>query len=71
MAGTKVGAAKMRATMIKDLGGEEAYRQYIIERGRRGGLKQVPKGTARMSKEKHLEISRKGGLVKASNRRSE
>lgn len=71
MAGTKVGGAKIKETMVAKLGSEEAYRQHIIERGRRGGLKQVPKGTARMSKEKHLEISRKGGLVKASNRRSE
>lgn len=71
MSGTKAGGAKIKATMVAKLGSEEAYRQYIIERGAKGGSAKVPKGTARMSREKHLEISRKGGLVKADNRRSE
>ena len=54
--------------MIKGLGGEDAYRQYIIERGSRGGSVKVPKGFA-VNRELASIAGRKGGLVKASNRR--
>lgn len=37
MAGSKAGAAKARATMIKNLGGLEAYRDRMKNNGSKGG----------------------------------
>jgi len=67
MAQTVAGAAKMKQTMIERLGGEEAYRQYVVERGRKGGLAKVPKGFALWDKKALREIGQKGGLVRAEN----
>lgn len=48
MGNTREGALKAKATMIANLGGEEAYREYIIKRGRKGGKAKTdkPKGFA-------------------------
>lgn len=54
--------------MIKKFGSEEAWMDYVKERGRKGGSAKVSKG---FSKNPDLarEAGKKGGLVKASNRR--
>lgn len=38
MSGTKAGAKKMKETLIKKLGGVEAYEKYRSEISRKGGL---------------------------------
>jgi hypothetical protein len=62
MAGTPEGGQKVRDRLRAEMG-EEAYRKHVVERGRKGGLspKTKPGGFAVMDREKHLELSRKGG----------
>lgn len=68
MAGNKTGGAKLRATMIKKFGSEEAWMDYIKERGRKGGSAKVSKGFGK-NPDLAREAGRRGGLVKSSNRR--
>ena len=59
MAGTKAGSIKAQQTILEKYG-----REFILERGRQGGLAKVKKGFALMDKEKHKYASIKGGIVK-------
>ena len=63
MAGTTIGRQKTKETMIKKLGSEEAYKEYMRSISARGGKTPPtkPRGFAAMSKGKLQEIARKGG----------
>lgn len=62
MAQTKEGAAKMRQTMIKKHGSEEAMREWYRNLGRKGGsVKGTQGGFASMTPEQRSEAGRKGG----------
>lgn len=43
---------------------ERYGKDFYIKIGQKGGKRRVPKGFALMSKEKHREVSIKGGSVK-------
>lgn len=55
---------KLRQTMIKKYGSEEAWRQFMRENGKRGGKapKTTPSGFAAMTPEQRREAGRKGAL---------
>ena len=63
MSGTKAGGLKLRATMIKKFGSEEAWMDYVKERGRRGGSAKVSKGFGK-NPELAREAGRLGGMAK-------
>jgi general stress protein YciG len=45
----------------------KAVREYLAEIGRKGGKKKVPKGTAKLPKERRQEIARKAAATRWSN----
>lgn len=57
--------------MIEKHGSEEAAKEYMRSLGRKGGEKRTPdKGFGSLSmynRKKHIEISSKGGKIKAKN----
>lgn len=53
---------KMEQTYIKKFGSLEAYKEFIRQRGSKGGSKKVPKGFA-VNREVAREAGRKGGSV--------
>jgi len=63
VSGTKAGGLKLRATMIKKFGSEEAWMDYVKERGRRGGSAKVSKGFGK-NPELAREAGRLGGMAK-------
>lgn len=50
-----------RETMIAKLGGEQQYLEWRKQISSKGGSRMVPKGLAKMDKEKLKEITSKGG----------
>ena len=66
MPGTLQGAANARQTLIKKHGGYEKYLEYMRNLAAKGGKNGDPqtKGFCVMDREKHLEISAKGGRSK-------
>ena len=58
---TVSGVQKMRETMIKKHGSEEAWKAHMRENARKGGSKGGVKGFAAMDRQKHLQASIKGG----------
>lgn len=64
MAQTKEGARKARQVLIDKLGSEEAYKEMMRDRGRKGGKVSTPTGGfASFSIEKHKAASAKGGRI--------
>lgn len=64
MAGTKEGAKKVRETMIKKYGSEEAWKEHMRGIGSAGGKKKNPeKGFGSMDKEKVRAAGRLGGSI--------
>jgi general stress protein YciG len=63
MAQTKVGISKQRQTMIEKHGSEEAWTQFMRSIASKGGSRKVPKGFARMDKEKVRQAGLKGGAI--------
>lgn len=59
-----MGGSITKETMIKKYGSVEGYRKFMSEIGKKGGSAEVAKGFAKMSKEKHMKASVKGGKVK-------
>lgn len=71
MVGTKAGAVKARETMLKKYG-ENGYRKFFSEIGRRGGLVKTPTGGFASNKigadgltgrERSHIAGKKGGLI--------
>lgn len=46
---------------IKKYGSYEKYKEHMRNIASKGGSRKVPKGTARIPKDKHLAMSSKGG----------
>lgn len=58
-------AEKLRETGIKKFGSEEKWREWLRESGRKAS-RETPRGFATMKdKQRHLELSSKGGFAKA------
>lgn len=56
--------------MIAKLGGEEAYKEWRKNISKKGGGKKVPKGMAKMTKEKLRDVTSKGGIASGEARRN-
>lgn len=64
---------KLRRTMIRKHGSEEAWKKAMQEQGRKGGMaeRSGPTGFAAMSPERRKELGRKGGLNRWAKRGKE
>lgn len=62
MSQTKNGALKAKLSIIERLGGEEQYKAWVQEIGRKGGSIKGPKGFA-LNRELAIEAGRKGGTI--------
>jgi general stress protein YciG len=60
MSGSREGGLHTKETMIAQLGGEEAYRDFMRENGKLGGSVKTPKGFA-LDKERASAAGRLGG----------
>ena len=56
--------SKWMQTRIKNLGSYEAVIESLKKQGAKGGKAEVPKGFARIDRDKLIEVSRKGGSSK-------
>lgn len=55
---------KLHRTMVAKFGSEEAYKQYLRDRGRKGGAHKVPKGFAVLGREHASKAGTIGGKAK-------
>lgn len=66
---TKAGGITLRNTMIKKLGSEEKWREFMRANGSIGGsVKSPKKGFGSMEKAKVREAGRKGGAISRRGR---
>lgn len=73
MSGTKAGRQKTKDTLIKRLGSEAAYMEYMASISSKGGrtLPTKPRGFATLSQERHHEVSSLGGRNSRSKAQDE
>jgi general stress protein YciG len=67
MPGNKIGASKLRQTMIAKFGSEEAWKEHMRSLGSVGGARTAASGTTKgfalMTPEKRRAAGRKGGRI--------
>jgi len=64
MTGSKESYLKYKASQIAHYGSEEAWKAAQAEYGRKGGKAKVPKGFAKMQRERLIMESTKGGYAR-------